>query len=261
MADLDDRDVIREERHLALVGVVEQDLPRLLATDLVEVDDVGVVGEAGEAHVKRHVVLLAVDRAAGVDRLRNALKVGQEAHVERLDQTSVLPLHGVRDAGVNDVRAVARGDLGQCLLVVLKERPLQRRLRGVRTGLVLLPHGGEAFLRRVVIAGPREDLDRAVGIRRRVELGSRCRRARGVARCCGVARRAGRARARAAAGRQERGQTGSTGHRHEPLAGHRVVQERAFLLFFAHRFPPVTRTSTRHAPKHLLRPPSRADPR
>ena len=186
VADLDDRDLVGEQRHAALVLGVEQDVPRQLG----RVDLVGAVGERREADVERHVV----DQAVGVDarladRLGNALVVGQQRRVERLDQTGRLVVGPVRDARMDQVVLHARGDLRQRLLVVLEEGELHRRVGVVRALDVALPHLGD------LVAGPFEDLDLA-GLGGRVEL--RRRRRSGCRRARAGRRRRRRARRRAA---------------------------------------------------------------
>src|SRR4029453_2863424 len=80
------------------------------------------------------------------------------------------------NAGVNEIGAVARRHLGERLDVLLEEGELERALLSVLAVRERLPHPR----RRVVVAGPLEELDRAVGLGGRVELralrGRRCRR-------------------------------------------------------------------------------------
>jgi hypothetical protein len=101
--------------------------------------------------------------------------------VERLDEARGLEVRPVGDAGVDDVRAVARGDLGEGLDVVLEELELERASLCELAARVLLPHPG----RRVVVARPLEEGDRAVRLGRRVECGARGERGRRSLACRG----------------------------------------------------------------------------
>ena len=158
------------------------------------------VDERREADVERDVVDAGPSprRRRRADILGDSLEVGEQRRVERLDQAGRLEVGPVGDARMDDVRAVARCDLGERLDVVLEERELERAPR-VELAVGVAPATSR---RRVVVAGPLEEGDRPVRLARRIEG-----RAGGGRRLGGLGRRRRlrRLRRRGGLGRLRRG--------------------------------------------------------